>query len=111
VLQQALVNLLNNSLKAIVLRHRGAAPGQITVSVDFDGVGRLTVTDRGAGIRKEDLSKIFEPFHTGDPQQGHGLGLTYVRSVVTAYGGVINVDSVEGEGTTLSIMFLEAQSS
>jgi len=111
VLQQALVNLLNNSLKAVVLRHRGAAPGQISVSIDFDRAGLLTVTDRGTGVRKEDMPKLFEPFHTGDPDHGHGLGLTYVHSVVTAYGGTICVDSVEGEGTTITIMFLEAQSS
>lgn len=105
VLQQVIVNLLNNSLKAVVLRHRGPAPGQIRVAVDYSGAGRLTVSDHGGGIKKEDLAKIFEPFHTGDPEQGHGLGLTFVESVVTVYGGSIEAKSRDGNGTTMTITF------
>lgn len=110
VLQQMLVNLLNNSLKAVVLRHHSAAPGQIFISIDFENQGgRLTVADRGCGIKRSELSKIFEPFFTGDPQLGHGLGLTFVQSVVTAYGGTIDVQSAEGEGTNMTIAFPEAK--
>ncbi len=107
-LQQVVVNLLNNSLKAVVLRHRTALPGQIAVSVDFDNGGKLTVTDKGCGMPKEEVSRIFEPFYTGDPTHGHGLGLTFVRYVVAGYGGSIDVQSTPGEGTQITITFPKA---
>lgn len=107
-LQQMLVNLLNNSLKAVVLRHGTTVPGQISVSVDYGGSGQLTVSDSGCGMTKAELSRIFEPFYTGDPKHGHGLGLTFARSVVVGYGGTINVSSTQGQGTTISITFPKA---
>ena len=107
-LQQMLVNLLNNSLKAVVLRHGTTVPGQISVSVDYGGSGQLTVSDSGCGMTKAELSRIFEPFYTGDPKHGHGLGLTFAHSVVVGYGGTINVSSTQGQGTTISITFPKA---
>lgn len=107
-LQQMLVNLLNNAMKAVVLRHGTAVPGQITVEVAFDGSGHLTVSDRGCGMTKAEVTRIFEPFYTGDPKQGHGLGLTFVHSVVVGYGGTIGVKSTPGQGTDISISFPKA---
>ncbi|MDO8277362.1 MAG: HAMP domain-containing sensor histidine kinase [Burkholderiaceae bacterium] len=106
VLKQVLLNLLNNSLKAVVLKYQMAAPGQITVRVAVQsGMGVLSVIDRGAGIRKADLPNIFKPFHTGDPDHGHGLGLTYVESAARAYSAVLDVVSNEGAGTTFTLTF------
>jgi len=107
-LQQMLVNLLNNAMKAVVLRHGTSVPGQITVDVDYDGVGRLTVSDSGCGMTKAEAARIFEPFYTGDPKQGHGLGLTFAHSVVVGYGGTIGVSSNPGQGTVISILFPKA---
>lgn len=107
-LQQMLVNLLNNSLKAVVLRHGTTVPGQINVSVDYEGSGHLTVSDSGCGMTKAELARIFEPFYTGDPKQGHGLGLTFAHSVVVGYGGTIGVNSTQGQGTNISISFPKA---
>lgn len=107
-LQQMLVNLLNNALKAVVLRHGTTVPGQINVSVDYEGLGQLTVSDSGCGMTKAELARIFDPFYTGDPKLGHGLGLTFVQSVVIGYGGSISVTSVDGQGTSFSISFPKA---
>jgi two-component system, CAI-1 autoinducer sensor kinase/phosphatase CqsS len=107
-LQQMLVNLLNNALKAVVLRHGTTVPGQINVSVDYEGSGQLTVSDSGCGMTKAELARIFDPFYTGDPKLGHGLGLTFVQSVVVGYGGSISVTSVDGQGTSFSISFPKA---
>jgi signal transduction histidine kinase len=107
-LQQMLVNLLNNALKAVVLRHGTTVPGQISVSVDYDGSGQLTVADSGCGMTKAEMARIFEPFYTGDPKHGHGLGLTFANSVVVGYGGSIDVTSEHGHGTSFSISFPKA---
>lgn len=108
-IKQIVVNLLNNALKAVVKRHRTIAPHQIRVRIDFArGEGRLTVVDTGGGIARLDLPRIFEPFWTGDPLHGHGLGLTFVRAAVNAYAGAISVESATETGTAITISFPEA---
>lgn len=110
-LKQSIVNLLNNSLRAVVRAHHCAAPGQIELivrSVPSRGVGLVVVKDTGCGIAPEQLSRIFEPFVSGGVDQGHGLGLTFVRSVVSAYGGDIQVDSKLGHGTNFTLQFDKA---
>lgn len=52
---------------------------------------------------EEQLSQIFQPFHTGDHAHGHGLGLTFVQGAVKAYNGEINVQSELGKGSTFTI--------
>jgi signal transduction histidine kinase len=72
----------------------------------------IAVSDRGAGIRRADLGRLFEPFFrsaearsAGTP--GSGLGLAVVRSIVTAHGGRITVSSTPGRGSTFTV-YLEA---
>jgi two-component system CAI-1 autoinducer sensor kinase/phosphatase CqsS len=108
VLRQVLVNLLNNALHAVVLRHRVTAAGRIRVGVEMREAGRVTVADDGIGIAKSSMSKIFQAFYTGDPDRGHGLGLTFVDAVAKAYGARVLVESVEGSGTSITLEFRDA---
>jgi PAS domain S-box-containing protein len=62
----------------------------------------LTITDEGAGILKQDLPKIFDPYFS-TKEQGSGLGLTVCYSIVKKHGGHISVKSVEGEGTSFTV--------
>lgn len=63
---------------------------------------RVDVTDRGIGIRHEDLARIFEPyFSTKD--RGRGLGLPAVLSIAERHGGHIDVQSQLGKGTTFAV--------
>ena len=62
------------------------------------------MTDTGIGIRKEDLSRLFEPFYT-TKSSGTGLGLAIAYRVMQDHGGTIQVASVPGNGTTVVIRF------
>ena len=76
---------------------------------DSDGNCVLSVADRGQGIAKEDLPKIFDRFYRSDKARkadngGHGLGLSIARIIVVAHEGRINVRSKVGEGTVFSVV-------
>jgi PAS domain S-box-containing protein len=69
----------------------------------------LTVADNGHGINAEALQRIFEPFFTTkNAAKGTGLGLTTVRSIVSANGGLIHVESEPGQGTRVMIVLPRA---
>jgi two-component system NtrC family sensor kinase len=62
-------------------------------------------TDNGPGIPAEDLSRIFDPFHTTkEPGKGTGLGLSVSLRMVADMGGDITVTSELGKGTTLTVV-------
>ena len=63
---------------------------------------RISFTDTGTGISKENLQKVFEPLFS-TKAKGIGLGLAVSRSMILEHGGDIDVKSSEGEGTTFTI--------
>ncbi|MBC17132.1 MAG: hypothetical protein CL942_08780 [Desulfovibrio sp.] len=90
---------------------RHTAEGVVSLAASAEG-GHfvLTVSDTGSGIPAADLAKVFEPFHqvdTGDTlnrtDKGPGLGLTLCRQIVEHYGGVMEIDSIEGKGATFIV--------
>jgi PAS domain S-box-containing protein len=67
---------------------------------------RLSVSDKGTGIKKDDLDKIFEPFYTTkDRTKGTGLGLSGVWTIVEHHGAHVDVNTSEGKGTSFDIYF------
>ncbi len=83
--------------------------GKIDVDADVDGdFLRIRVKDNGFGIPKADLDNIFERFYRVKNKNtryivGTGLGLAIVKSIVLALDGSIQVESVEGQGSTFSV--------
>lgn len=98
-LQQVFVNLIMNSIDAI------PAGSRITLRCARDGdhvVAR--VKDTGAGIPKDVLARMFQPFlTTKGPGKGNGLGMFVCHRIVTRLGGEIAVNSEEGAGTEVVI--------
>jgi signal transduction histidine kinase/FixJ family two-component response regulator/putative methionine-R-sulfoxide reductase with GAF domain len=64
----------------------------------------IRVTDSGVGIKKENLSRIFDRYYT-TKETGTGLGLPVVERIISAHGGTFHVDSAEGKGTTFTVYF------
>jgi len=62
----------------------------------------IAVTDTGVGIRKEDLSRLFEPFYT-TKSSGTGLGLAIAYRIMQDHGGTIQVSSIPRSGTTVVV--------
>ena len=67
----------------------------------------LTVSDTGAGMSQSDMERIFEPFYTKKAmgRSGTGLGMTVVWGTVKDHKGYIDVQSVQGKGTTVTLYF------
>jgi len=66
----------------------------------------MSVADNGYGVEKEDIAKIFEPFFTKkEVGKGTGLGLAMVAGTVGSHGGVVDVESVKGSGSTFTACF------
>jgi PAS domain S-box-containing protein len=70
---------------------------------------RVSIADKGIGIPKEHLSRIFDPYFS-TKQRGSGLGLATTYSIVKNHGGFLAVDSQLGRGTTVQINFPAAGS-
>lgn len=84
--------------------------GEITLSGKVSKTElSLAVSDNGPGIAPKEITKIFEKFYQIDPNntgqiRGFGLGLFYVRQFVLDHGGDIEIESVPGQGTTITIL-------
>ena len=94
-------NLISNAIK---FTKRG---GMIRISQTLkNGWAEVTVADTGCGIPKESLTHIFDKFYqcdTSHATEGNGLGLALVKRVVELEGGMIRVESREGEGTSFTV--------
>lgn len=96
-------NLLDNAEK-----YSNEVP-EIAVSTKNSNKGIIIeIKDKGIGMTKESLKHIFDKFyrvHTGNRHdvKGFGLGLSYVKALVTAHNGSINVDSELGKGSTFTL--------
>jgi len=104
-LQQVLLNLFNNAIDAILERH-GTQGGELVVGAGpkEDGKVRVMVRDNGCGINPENLKKVFAPFFTTKPVgKGTGLGLSVCYGIIDRMGGVMEVSSEKGVGTTFTI--------
>lgn len=101
-LKSCFSNIIINALQAM------PAGGQLTTEVhQTNGFVNVKVTDTGVGIRREDLSKIFEPYFS-TKQAGFGLGLAVTKKIIDEHDGFIEAQSEENQGTTFYIQLQAA---
>jgi PAS domain S-box-containing protein len=99
-IEQVIANLILNAAK-----FGQGKPIRVTVDSDQD-IARFAVQDRGVGIAPGDQQRIFEQFEravAAGAALGLGLGLYITRQIVLAHGGVINVQSAPGVGSTFTV--------
>jgi len=99
-IKQVFVAMLVNSAEAVPddgeIKLTTRNPGDSSIVVD--------ISDNGSGILPEDIPHIFEPFYTTKHDgEGIGLGLAIVHGIVKSHNGSIDVASIPGKGTTMSI--------
>ena len=100
-------HLLDNGIKFT------PSGGSVTISIKEEGnkLVMVKVTDTGIGIPSKHLEEIFEPFHQLDGSStrhfgGTGIGLSLVRQIIEAHGSLLDVQSVEGKGSTFKFPLL-----
>jgi signal transduction histidine kinase len=108
-IERVVLNLLSNAIK---FSHDG---GCVTIALrPEDDAVVIAVSDTGIGIPAEEQERLFSRFFrstlaVAEEIQGTGLGLTLVQSVVDRHGGTVEIDSVEGEGTTVTVRLPQAR--
>jgi len=97
-IKKVLNNILLNSLQSIKKRK-----GVIDIHAKtVNDLMELTIIDNGSGIKKADLSKVFEPFFTRK-SRGTGLGLSICIEIINLHNGNISINSTLSKGTEISI--------
>jgi len=103
-LSQVLLNILMNGAQAIQKK------GQIMIAVkavkiEARDLVSISISDSGPGISRDIQARIFEPFFTTkSPGEGTGLGLSISYGIIQKHEGQIMLDSIQGEGSTFTIL-------
>jgi two-component system sensor histidine kinase KdpD len=98
--ERILVNLIENALKF------SSPTDAVDVSIEtVDGEVRIRVSDRGPGLTKAELERIFDPFERAGADAGTGLGLAIARGFAEANGGRLWAESKEGGGASFVLAF------
>jgi PAS domain S-box-containing protein len=101
--REALMNLIFNSVDAILLK--GEPSGTITITTSRrDGWISVEVSDTGTGMDEETCRRAFEPFFTRK-EGGSGLGLAMVYGIMQRHEGVAEIESQLGVGTVVRLLF------
>ena len=102
-IKQAFFNVIKNAFQAM------PDGGSLTITLSCsDRFMGIAFRDTGSGIKPEDFSRIFQPYHTTKPE-GSGLGLMIVQRIVQEHGGAIEVHSDVESGTTVTILLPSAE--
>lgn len=109
-LMEIFYTLSQNAVQAMSRKGKLIVRANLQFSNGDNPLAVITVSDTGPGIPEEVLSRLFEPFFTTKPlDEGNGLGLCLVKSLVKKNGGCVTVQSFKGCGTTFTLSFQVAR--
>ncbi|PBQ32335.1 ATP-binding protein [Sphingobacteriaceae bacterium] len=102
LIEQVLINLILNAMDAV----KDQANPRVTLTAETNQNGKVTIKvgDNGTGIKQELLDKIFIPFFS-TKKTGSGIGLSLCKQIMILHKGNIQIQSKEGEGTVVSLLF------
>ena len=111
LIKQVIMNMLVNAQHAIehegsitVRTRRLAQPKSVEPGAQPVPMVEISIVDTGCGIPEKNLKRIFDPFFTSkEVGKGTGLGLSVSHGIVRAHGGLIEVESMVGKGSTFRI--------
>ncbi|MDO8357222.1 MAG: ATP-binding protein [Nitrospirota bacterium] len=106
-ISQVLINIVVNAFHAMPDGGRCDIVAEARTTDKTHWV-EISVRDTGIGIKKEDVSRLFEPFYS-TKSSGTGLGLAIAYRIMQDHGGTIHVSSTPGNGTTVVMMFPAAR--
>ena len=99
-LKQVLINVIDNALK-YTEPHKGVVNINAKESKNFI---KITISDNGCGISKDDLPKVKTKFYKGNNQKpGSGIGLAIANELILLHSGKLEIKSEENIGTVISI--------
>lgn len=105
LMEMAMMNLIENAIKY------SNPPAEVHISLkETNGWIEVSIADKGIGIPKQDLDRIFERFYSANKAHsikmgGSGLGLSIVENIISKHFGKISVTSTVGVGTTFTVRF------
>ena len=111
MIEQVVMNMLVNAQHAIgqkggitIRTRRAPEPKSPAVGAAAVPMAEISIADTGCGIPEKNLKRIFDPFFTSkEVGKGTGLGLSVSHGIVEAHGGLIEVESRVGEGSTFRV--------
>jgi signal transduction histidine kinase len=102
LIEQVLINLVLNSVEAV----KNTSEPKITLSAHKNTKGNaiIRIRDNGKGIPDEIMDDIFIPFFS-TKKNGSGIGLSLCKQIILLHNGKIQIKSVVGKGTVMSLVF------
>ncbi|HEX9860422.1 MAG TPA: ATP-binding protein [Nitrospirota bacterium] len=105
-MKQAILNIVINAMQAMPdggsLKIKTSVRNKKTNGTTKPGEVNVEFTDTGCGIPSKSMWKLFDPFYT-TKDEGTGMGLPIVDSIIRQHGGKVGIDSVRGKGTTVTL--------
>ncbi|MDP6630693.1 MAG: ATP-binding protein [Kiritimatiellia bacterium] len=100
-MRRCLLNLVTNAVDACT---DGGTATVGTLAPDDDGKVRVVVSDTGCGMDEETVNKLFTVFFSTKGSKGTGLGLPVTKKIVEEHGGLLEIASEKGKGTTFTVV-------
>ncbi len=97
-LKQVFINLFKNAAESI----KPVGNIELSVSLSEEKMVSIKIADSGSGISPDSLKRIYEPFYT-TKENGTGLGLLISQKIIQDHGGILNISSEVGKGTTAEV--------
>jgi signal transduction histidine kinase len=101
-IKQVLINLLSNAVKFT------PPGGVVSVATEINGGLKIRIADSGVGMTPDEIKTALEPFgqvrrDDDSANEGTGLGLPLSKSIVELHGGALEIESLPGKGTTVTV--------